>query len=443
MAKGKILVLEPQQAPAGPLLAWCRSEGYQASLAASPKEALEAIERERWDLVLMDESFGGGEFWEVRGRLAEADPDIPVMITTAHPSVDSAVRAFKNGACDYLVKPFDLAGVAPLIERAMERGRSLREVRRLREHVGQLTLAGHLVGQSPAMRRVIELIEMVAPTDAAVLITGESGTGKEAVARAIHARSPRRFSPMVILHCGAMSDEMLAIELFGAEPQLENGFPHRKRGKFEAADGGTVFLDEVSELGPQLQSELLRVLQERRVWRVGGTVPVRVDFRSIAATNKALDDRVRRGLFRSQLYYRLSTVSIDLPPLRERREDIPLLVEHFLKEYAAVMNRPVPAVSKPAMDLLLAYRWPGNVRELENAIERALVIRKEGPLQPEDFPFQREVKSEEGGRSLEEVERRHIERIVQETNWNLSQAARILKIDRTTLYNKLRRYGLR
>jgi transcriptional regulator with PAS, ATPase and Fis domain len=240
-----------------------------------------------------------------------------------------------------------------------------------------------------------------------------------------------------------MNGTLLETELFGAEPQAVPNLAHRKRGKFEAADGGTVFLDEVSELGPQIQSELLRVLQDRQVCRIGAAKPVKVDFRCIAATNKALDRLVRQGLFRSQLYYRLNTFAIDLPPLRDRREDIPLLVDHFLREYAALMNRPVPAVSKPAMDLLLNYRWPGNVRELENAIERALVIRKEGPIQPEDFPFQREVEPEETSQSLEEIERRHIERIVREANWNLSRAARILKIDRTTLYNKLKRYGLR
>lgn len=443
MAKGKILVLDPHPAMAERLLAWCRAEGYQAIAVATAKQALEAIERERWDLVLIDEAFDGAEGWEIRGRLAETDPDTPVMVTTANPTVESAVRAFKNGACDYIAKPYDLAALAPLVERALERMRASREVRRLREQLGQVTLASHLVGQSPAMRRVLQQIETVAPTDATVLITGESGTGKEAVARAIHARSPRRFFPLVIVHCGAMNGTLLETELFGAEPQAVPNLTHRKRGKFEAADGGTVFLDEVSELGPQIQSELLRVLQDRQVCRIGAARPVKVDFRCVAATNRALDRLVRQGLFRSQLYYRLNTFAIDLPPLRDRREDIPLLVDHFLREYAALMNRPLPAVSKPAMDLLLSYRWPGNVRELENAIERALVIRKEGPLQPEDFPFQREAEPDETPQSLEEVERRHIEHIVREANWNLSRAARILKIDRTTLYNKLKRYGLR
>ena len=443
MAKGKILVLDPHQALAGSLLAWCRAEGFQTAAAATVKQALEAIERERWDLVLMDDGFEGADGWEVRGRLAETDPDTLVMITTCNPSVESAIRAFKNGACDYITKPYDVQTLAPLFERAMERTRATREVQRLREHLGQMTLASHLVGQSPAMRRVIEQIETVASTDATVLITGERGSGKEAVARAIHARSPRRFLPMVIVHCGAMNGALLEAELFGAEPEaLPNG-ARRKRGKFESADGGTVFLDEVSELSPQIQSELLRVLQERQVYRVGGGKPVKVDFRCIAATYKALDGLVRQGVFRSQLYYRLNTFSVDLPPLRDRREDIPLLVDHFLREYAAMMNQPVPAVSKQAMDLLLAYRWPGNVRELENAVERALVIRQEGSILPEDFPFQHEVQADESCQSLDDVERRHIERVVHQTNWNLSRTARILKIDRTTLYNKLKRYGLR
>jgi two-component system response regulator HydG len=284
---------------------------------------------------------------------------------------------------------------------------------------------------------------MVAPTDTTVLIFGESGTGKELVARAIHAASPRRHMPMVVIHCGALTETLLESELFGHERGAFTGAHCRKKGKFEVADGGTVFLDEISDISLKTQTDLLRVLQEKEIQRVGGTQSIKVDFRCVAATNKNLEDLVKAGAFRPDLYYRLKVFAIDLPPLRDRREDVPLLADHFVKKLATTMNKPVPTLSPQAVDLLLAYDWPGNVRELENAIERALVIGREPEIQPADFPFQLQPSSQAGGHTLEEVERVHIERVLRETEGNLSRAARILDIDRTTLYNKLRRYGLK
>jgi transcriptional regulator with PAS, ATPase and Fis domain len=287
------------------------------------------------------------------------------------------------------------------------------------------------------------LIETVAPTDSTVLITGESGTGKEVVARAIHAASPRRLMPMVTIHCGALTETLLESELFGHERGAFTGAQFRKKGKFEIADGGTVFLDEISDISLKTQTDLLRVLQEKEIVRVGSTQPLHVDFRAIAATNKELEALVEAGSFRPDLYYRLHVVTINLPALRERREDIPLLVEHFLAKLCASMNRQeVPQVAPEAMDLLIRYHWPGNVRELENAVERALVIGRGPELRPADFSFQLQAATAPNGRTLEDVERAHVEHVWSQSAGNHSLAARTLGIDRTTLYKKLKRYGL-
>jgi DNA-binding NtrC family response regulator len=284
---------------------------------------------------------------------------------------------------------------------------------------------------------------MVAASDATVLLTGESGTGKEVVARAIHAASPRRYMPMVTIHCGALTETLLESELFGHERGAFTGAQYRKKGKFEIADGGTVFLDEISDISLKTQTDLLRVLQEKEIVRVGGNQPIKVDFRCIAATNKQLEALVKSGSFRPDLYYRLHVFCIDLPPLRDRREDIPLLLQHFLQKFCTQTNRPVPHVSTEAMDHLVNYDWPGNVRELENAVERALVVSRGSEIRLSDFHFQLAAATPGAGRTLDDVERVHIERVLRETDHNLSRAARILDIDRTTLYNKLRRYGAR
>ena len=291
------------------------------------------------------------------------------------------------------------------------------------------------------MKRVAELVEMVAPADATVLITGESGTGKEVVARAIHSSSPRRNMPMVVIHCGALTETLLESELFGHERGAFTGAQFRRKGKFEVADGGTVFLDEISDISLRTQSDLLRVLQEKEIVRVGGTQPVKVDFRCVAATNRSIDELVKAGTFRPDLYYRLNVFAINIPPLRERREDIPLLADHFLRRFCASTNREPPHLSPAAIDALMAHDWPGNVRELENAVERALVVGRNGEIGPAHFALG--VRAEflaSGGRTLEEVERTHIEKVVAECDGNLSRAARVLEIDRTTLYHKLKRY---
>ena len=442
--KTRLLIVDDDPIVRDSLGQWFDSEGYLVETVSSGREALERMEKDRWDLALLDIKMPGMDGIELQAKMHAADPELPLIIMTGYASVETAVKALKAGAYDYITKPFDPDELIHLINKALEHRRARREVVRLRENLQEVFPQTRLIGQSPPMKRVIEMIETVAPTDTTVLITGESGTGKEIVARAIHAASPRRYMPMVVIHCGALTETLLESELFGHERGAFTGAQQRKKGKFEVADGGTVFLDEIADISLRTQTDLLRVLQEKEIVRVGGSQTVPVDFRCIAATNKNLELLVKEGTFRPDLFYRLNVFAIELPPLRERREDIPHLVNHFLDKYAAAMNRSAPRLSAAALDLLLGYPWPGNVRELENAVERALLIGREAEIQPSDFPFQMRPAPQGGnGRTLDEVERQHIEKVLAETAGNLSRAARILDIDRTTLYNKLKRYGLR
>ncbi len=442
-ARGRILIVDDELVVRDSLGKWFTSEGYQAKPVASAREALEAIQQMEYDIALIDIKMPGMDGMELQNRLREADPDLTVIIMTGYASVETAVQALKRGAYDYITKPVDPDELSHMVAKALEHKRARREVARLRENLQEVFPSTELIGKSPAMKKVMENIEMVAATDATVLITGESGTGKEVVARAIHAASPRRYMPMVAIHCGALTETLLESELFGHERGAFTGAQYRKKGKFEVADGGTVFLDEISDISLKTQSDLLRVLQEKEIVRVGGNQPTKVDFRCIAATNKNLEALVKGGSFRPDLYYRLHVFCIDLPPLRERRDDIPLLIGHFLNKFCMATSRPVPGVTQDAMDLLMRHDWPGNVRELENAVERALVVGRGHEIRGIDFSFQFPAEPAPAGRTLEDVERAHIERILRETDHNLSRAARILDIDRTTLYNKLRRYGLK
>ncbi|MCC7153590.1 MAG: sigma-54-dependent Fis family transcriptional regulator [Bryobacterales bacterium] len=444
MSRGRILIVDDDPVVRDSLGKWFESENYEVAVDSDARSALDRLARERHDLALVDIKMPGMDGIELQARMREIDPETPVIIMTGYASVDTAVRALKNGAYDYITKPFDPDELVHLVSRALEHRAATREVAKLKENLEEIFPQTQLIGQSPAMKRVIELVETVAPTDATVLITGESGTGKEIVARAIHAHSPRRFHPMVAIHCGALTETLLESELFGHEKGAFTGAQARKKGKFEVADGGTVFLDEISDISLKTQTDLLRVLQEKEIVRVGATQSFKVDFRAIAASNRSLAKLVAEGTFRPDLYYRLNVFNIDIPPLRGRREDIPLLVNHFLTKFSIAMNRPAQRVNTQAMEILVDYGWPGNVRELENAVERALLMNRDPEIRPEDFPFQMNRAPGNGvGRRLEDVERVHIERVLEETRWNLSRAARILDIDRTTLYNKIRRYGLR
>jgi two-component system, NtrC family, response regulator HydG len=440
--KGRILIVDDELVVRDSLARWFKAEGYESQPAASAREALELADR-NWDLALLDIKMPGMDGLQLQERLKEADPDLVIIIMTGYASVETAVQALKHGAYDYLAKPIDPDALVHMVQKALEHRRVRRDVARLQETLSAVFPHTTLVAKSPGMKKVLDMIDVVAPSDATVLITGESGTGKEVVARAIHAASPRRLMPMVTIHCGALTETLLESELFGHERGAFTGAQFRKKGKFEVADGGTVFLDEIGDISLKTQSDLMRVLQEKEIVRVGSTQPIHVDFRCIAATNKDLEPLIEAHTFRSDLYYRLKVVSLHLPPLRERREDIPPLVEHFLQKYSAAMNRTeVPKVAPEAMDLLLRQDWRGNVRELENAVERALVVGRGPEIKPSDFSFQWQPAIAPNGRTLEDVERVHIEQIWGESGGNHSQAARILGIDRTTLYKKLKRYGL-
>jgi DNA-binding NtrC family response regulator len=442
-SQGKILVVDDDPVVRDAVARYLTSEHYTVSAYDSGENALVALQKERWDAALIDIKMPGMDGMELQRRLAEVDPDLPVIMMTGYASVETAVDALKRGAYDYITKPYDPDQMCQLVRLAVEHRKAKNEVERLKERLAEALPDTEMIGQSAPMRRVMELIDTVAGTDATVLISGESGTGKEIVARSVHAASHRAHAPLVTIHCGALTETLLESELFGYEKGAFTGAYTRKKGKFEAAEGGTVFLDEISDISLKVQTDLLRVLQEREIVRVGGNLPVAVDFRCIAATNRRLDVLAREGAFRADLFYRLNVFMIEMPPLRERKDDIPLLANHFLKKHAPRMNRALPRLSQSSLDALMAYDWPGNVRELENVMERAILLTSGDLIQPAVFPFaQASALVTPSGLSLESVERAHIERTLQETKGNFARAARILEIDRTTLYNKLKRWGL-
>lgn len=438
--KANLLVVDDELIVRDSLDKWFREEGYDVSVADSAHEALAKMASKRFDLALVDIKMPGTDGVELQRRMHEIDPDMMVIMMTGYASVDTAVAALKNGAYDYVSKPFDPDDIAHTVHNALSHQRARQENARLRETVASVVRPQEIVGQSSAMVRVFEAIQTVGPTDATVLITGESGTGKELCARAIHAASPRHYNPLVVIHCGALTETLLESELFGHEKGAFTGAQYRKKGSFEIADGGSVFLDEIGDISLKTQTDLLRVLQEREITRVGSTHPIHVDFRCIAATNKDLNRLVEEGTFRPDLFYRLNVFQIQLPALRERRSDIPVLVEHFIRKFSASMNKRITRVSPAAMALLDHYRWPGNVRELENAIERAMVVAQEPEIREEDFALRLPV-AETAPRTLEDVERDHILAVLQECKGNQTVAAEVLDIDRVTLHNKLKKYG--
>ncbi len=442
--KPRILVVDDEAIVVESLADWFKQDGYEVGTARSGKEALRAIAEHDYDIALLDIKMPGMDGLELQAKIAAQKPDLTMIIMTAYASVDSAVNALKAGAYDYVTKPFDPEDLSILVRRASEHRSLQAENTRLKESIDAIAPPTSIVGKSPEMLRVLELIRSVAATDATALIKGESGTGKELVARAIHAQSARRYNPMVVVNCGALTESLLESELFGHEKGAFTGAQYRHKGKFELADGGTIFLDEIADIGPHVQVDLLRVLEDKAITRVGGSAPIPVSFRVVAATNKDLEALVESGKFRDDLYWRINVFTIELPPLRRRKSDIPLLVEHFLAQFARAMNRPPMELSEEAMETVAAYDWPGNVRELQNAIERAVVVGKPPIINRSDLPAR--VSSEEGQRgvdSLAEVERHHITAVLEAQGWNISKSAEILGIDRGTLYNKIKKYDLR
>jgi len=441
-SKPSLLIVDDEQVVRDSLVHWFTEEGYRVEAAATAAEALARLAAGDVDLIIADIRMPGMDGLELLERIQSEQLDAAVIIMTGYASVESAVRALKHGAFDYITKPFDPDDLSVAVRNALEQQRLKRENRMLREQLAESQAVSELIGQSEAMRRVREQIETVAPVDTTVLIEGESGTGKELVARAIHRLSPRRYNPMVVVHCGALTETLIESELFGHEKGAFTGAQYRKKGKFEAAMGGTIFLDEIADISLKTQTDLLRVLQEREIVRVGGTQPIKVDFRVIAATNRNLAELVKEGRFRSDLYYRLNVFTIHLPPLRERHGDTALLAQYFLEKFSRQMNRKFTGFERAAMELLVSHNWPGNVRELENIIERAVVVGREPLIRASDLALSRPAETTDD-LTLEAVERKHILRVLEDFGWNQTQAAKALGIDRVTLYHKIRRYGLK
>jgi len=439
-----VLIVDDEPSVRDSLSAWFRKDGYRIGAAEDANAALRLLQSDTWDAVLLDIKMPGIDGMELQRRIHEIDPTLAVIMVTAYASVETAVQALKQGAFDYITKPIDPDELSHLVSKALAHRHLEAENLQLREKVEELSRLDEIVGESPAIRKVLDLVATVAQTDATVLIRGESGTGKELIARAIHAASPRRYFPIVPVHCGALPEGLLESELFGHEKGSFTGAQFQRKGKLELADGGTLFLDEIGTISAKTQVELLRAIETKEFARLGGTRVVRVDFRVICATNLDLEAAVKSGAFREDLYYRINVFTLSLPPLRERVSDIPALAEHFRRKYAQQMDRKITAIGPEAMDLLVRHPWPGNIRELANAIERAMVVGKPPLILPQDLPFPL-VAAEPGptGETLDDIEHAHVVRVLERTRWNVTRAAEILDVDRVTLYNKIKKYGLR
>ena len=458
-ANATILVVDDDPGHRTTLQTIIRSWGYRVDVADDGRVAVEKVRQGPYDLILMDVRMAAMSGIEALQRIKRYNPAIPILIMTAYSSVASAVEALKSGAYDYLTKPLDFEVLKLTLERAMEHTGLKEENRALKEQLQSGFDMRRIIGKSRAMKSLLEMTAMIAASEATVLITGESGTGKELIARAIHFNSQRRDNPLVVVNCAALTDTLLESELFGHERGAFTGAERRREGRFMQANGGTIFLDEIGETSPVMQAKLLRVIQEREIQRVGSDKPLKVDVRILAATNRDLEQAVAEGRFREDLYYRLNVVTLHMPPLRERVDDIPLLAQHFVQHYARKNRKTVRGFSPLAMDMLLKYEWPGNVRELENAVERAVILltgelisERELPLNitrtypaPETAPAENcepAPAQAQQPRPLDEIEREAILAALEAAGGNKSEAARRLGINRKTLHKKLRSYGV-
>jgi DNA-binding NtrC family response regulator len=440
----RIMVVDDEKIVRESLSVWLRKFGYEVVPVEGGQEALDILDREEWNILLVDLKMPRVDGIEVLRKAIEVKPGIPVIIFTAYATVETAVEAMKVGACDYLIKPIDPDMLTLKVKKIVETQNLANENIMLRDKIDAIYQFDEIIGNSKSVQKVLETVGSVAASDAAVLITGESGTGKELIAQAIHRNSDRRYKPFVAVSIGALPDTMVESELFGHEKGSFTGASHAHMGRFELADGGTLFLDEVGDISPKVQVDLLRVLEEKACFRLGGNRKIHMDVRVIAATNKVLKKSIEEGTFREDLYYRLNVIGIRLPPLRERGDDVLLLADYFLKKFCMKMNKKKDGFSPKVIEIFLRYKWPGNIRELENAIERAVVVGK-GPLvQLRDMPFGggQEPPEEKAAMSLKEAEKKHILQVLDETGWNVTRSARLLEIDRATLYNKIKDYGL-
>jgi two-component system response regulator HydG len=447
----KILVVDDDRSHRRMLDVVLSEEGYEVHQADDGAVAVDLIEKQFYDVVLMDIRMKNMDGIEAQRRINEISPSIIVIMMTAYASVNTAVEALKSGAYDYLTKPIDIEELNIHLKKALDHNRLEKENLYLREQLKLRFDFSKIIGQSDAMRALFETVSLVAPTDATVLISGESGTGKELIANAIHQNSSRKSQPFIKINCAALPETLLESELFGHKKGAFTGATTPRKGRFFAANKGSILLDEIAEMTPTTQAKILRVLQEQEFEPVGSTKSVRIDTRIMAATNKDLEQKIEAGQFRKDLFYRLNVVQLEVPPLRKRRDDIPLLADFFTKRYAEKNHKLIKRINPVALDFLMRYAWPGNVRELENIIERAVILSRDNVISPEDLPSTINLKEEnktalnislDTGKTLKDIEKSMIIKTLEENNGNRTRTAQILDISRRTLQIKLKQYGI-
>jgi DNA-binding NtrC family response regulator len=443
-----ILVVDDEEIMCESLAAWMREDGYAVETASSGREAVEKARCRDFAICFVDLKMPGGmDGIETMMEIRRLHPAASIIIITAYATVDTAITAMKEGAQEYIVKPANPAEISLLVERIIKVKNLERENTILRKKLTRSYRVHDIISKNAKMQELLQLTREVASLRSTVLIQGESGTGKELVARAIHYSGGRAGRPFIAVSCAALAETLLETELFGHEKGSFTGAAQMKKGKFEMADGGTIFLDEIGDISPKLQMDLLRVLQERCFYRVGGSEEVQLDTRVIAATHVNLQEAVQQGRFREDLYYRLNVIEIHLPPLRERRDDVPLLAQHFIDRLSHELGKPVDGITESGLRVLMDYEWPGNVRELQNAIERAIVTCRSGVLSAEDFAFLSTRQEANGLKipancSLQDLEKKAIVLTLQRTQGNMKEAAAVLGVDRSTLYDKVKKYGI-
>lgn len=442
MAGPRVLIVDDEKVQRDLLQGFLEKEGYDVTSAGSGEKAVELALAQGFEIALIDLKMPGMDGVTTLRSLHEKNPELAGIIMTAFASVDTAVRAMKEGAHDYLTKPIDLTQLKIVLGRTVEKQRLIVENIYLKQELEARVGFGKVIAESNGMKEVLSTVARVARSKATVLLTGESGTGKEVVARAIHYASDRNRERFVPVACAALPETLLEAELFGAERGAYTGLDRMRRGRFELADAGTLFLDEIGDISPAIQAKLLRVLQDHEITRLGSDKAIKVDVRVVAATNRPLKEKISEGEFREDLFYRLDVVSIEIPPLRDRREDIMPLADHFIKHFSAESGKEIKGLARDAKDSLLMYDWPGNVRELENAIERAVVLSRGDTIESLDLPLPVAQAVKTDDLSMEAVEKEHLERVLRKVGWNIGKAAEVLKIHRNTLAAKLKKYAL-
>ncbi len=441
--KLNIMIVDDEMIVRESLFHWFQKSGHFVETASSGPEALDKLETYPFELLFVDIKMPGMDGIELLEKVKAEYPDTIVIIITAYGSIESAVKAMKLGASDYLLKPFKPDHLSLVMERITQQKKLTSEYNYLRGRLDRITRFDNIIGQSPEMEEVFTLIPEVALSDASVLLTGETGTGKELIAKAIHAKSNRANHPFIAINCGAIPDSLLESELFGHQKGAFTGAVQARKGFLEVVSGGTLFLDEIGEISSKMQIDLLRVLEEKKISRIGSSQSFEVDFRLISATRRDLEKTISEGSFREDFFYRINVIKIEIPPLRRRIEDIPLLADHFLNKYSHETTKPVDHINNEALTLLKQYDWPGNVRELENAIERAVVLSKSRTLRVADLSFLQTAYTVPGKRqSLLEMEKSYVKEILEEYGWNITRAAKMLGINRVTLHKKIKRFKL-